>query len=524
VSVSPAGNRPAGERAETDRTLIDSSGRVRVRFAPSPTGYLHVGGARTALFNWLFARHEAGVFVLRIEDTDRTRSQPELSQAILDGLRWLGLNWDEGPYYQTDGLDRHRRDAQGLLESGAAYRCFCPPERIEAERARAAAAGGGWRYDRRCLALSADAAAGRAAAGERFAIRFRVPAGKTAWQDIVYGDIAFDNDAIEDFVVLRSDGTPVYNMAVVSDDVEHRITHVLRGEDHVSNTPKQILLYRALGRRLPRFAHVPLILGPDGRRLSKRHGATAVAEYRQQGILPEAMVNFLALLGWSPGNDEEILDLETIIARFSLDAIHRKSAVFDPQKLSWMNGQYLSRAEAVRLEPLVLRALEARAPGAHDALAQDRARLHALIDLLKVRSRSTEELADAALPFVQEHVTFDAGAVARHWKDPVRTAELLSALRTTLATAEPWEAAVLEPLVRGLAQRLGIGAGKLIHPFRVALTGAAASPGIFDVVVLLGRDRVLARLDRALEELRSMAQAAPDGPDRHPTRTLSGEG
>ena len=323
----------------------------RLRFAPSPTGYLHVGGARTALFNWLYARRHGGVFILRIEDTDRERSSDEMSAAILDGMKWLGLDWDEGPYHQADGFERHRRDAETLLRAGRAYRCFCTPEELKARREAAEAGGGAYRYDRRCLRVDADAAAQRAAAGEPHAIRFSVPDGEVFWDDAVHGETRFRNAEIDDFIIIRTDGTPVYNLAVVSDDIAMEITHVIRGDDHLSNTPRQLLLYQALGATPPMFAHVPMILGPDGRRLSKRHGATAVGEYRDRGILPHALTNFLALLGWSPGEDRELMTTEEMISLFSVERINKKSAVFDPEKLEWMTRQHimqLSTADIVK--------------------------------------------------------------------------------------------------------------------------------------------------------------------------------
>ncbi|HEY0674254.1 MAG TPA: glutamate--tRNA ligase, partial [Longimicrobiales bacterium] len=308
---------------------------MRLRFAPSPTGFLHVGGARTALFNWLLAKKHKGTFVLRIEDTDRSRSSDEMTTAILEGMKWLELMWDEGPYHQADGFDRHKADALRMLSDGKAYRCFCTQEEVEARKAAAPRESKeAFHYDRHCLLkVSAEESERRAAAGEKFAIRFKVPAGRTLWTDAVHGLTEFDNADIDDFIILRSDGTPIYNLAVVSDDIEHRITHVIRGDDHISNTPKQILIYQALGQQPPTFAHVPMILGPDGKRFSKRHGATAVGEYQDRGILPDAMVNFLALLGWAPGNDEEILTRAEMIERFSLEAINKKSAVFDTAKL-----------------------------------------------------------------------------------------------------------------------------------------------------------------------------------------------
>src|SRR5690606_17997450 len=315
---------------------------ARLRFAPSPTGFLHVGGARTALFNWLYARRYGGQFLLRIEDTDRARSTRESTAAIFEGLEWLGLDWDEEVVYQSAGLERHRADAGRLVEAGLAYRCFCTPDDLREQRAAAEAREESVKYDRRSDRLDASEVERRMANGMPFAIRFRVPEGSTEWDDLVHERIAFPNKDIEDFVILRSDATPIYNMAVVSDDIAMRITLVMRGDDHISNTPKQILLYAALGAPLPRFAHLPMFLGTDGKKLSKRHGAAAVGDYQHLGILPGAMRNFLALLGWSPGGDREVMTLDQMVELFSDDGLLKKAAIFDPKKLEWMNGQHLS--------------------------------------------------------------------------------------------------------------------------------------------------------------------------------------
>jgi len=481
---------------------MNTTNQIRVRFAPSPTGYLHVGGARTALFNWLLARRHNGVFVLRIEDTDRERSSDLMTQAILEGMTWLGLDWDEGPYFQADGLERHRADALRLLETGQAYRCFCTPEELEAKRARAQGEQLAYRYDRTCaLHVSPEESAARAAAGQPFTVRFRVPEGKTAWDDAVHGRIEFDNSDIEDFIILRSDGTPIYNLAVVSDDIEMRITHVIRGDDHISNTPKQILLYQALGAPLPTFAHVPMILGPDGKRLSKRHGATAIGEYRDQGILPEAMTNFLALLGWSPGGNEEVFTIPELIERFSLEGINKKSAIFDPKKLEWMNGQHLSRTPAEKLEPELTARIVAAGIASSDALAARRDWYLSLIDLLKTRARNLDELARHATAYLVDDVAYDEEAVRKHWKDPETVHAHLGALRQRYAVVKSWDEATLESELRSLADELGIGAGKLIHPLRVALTGLAVSPGIFEVLVAMGPELAIRRIDAALRAL-----------------------
>jgi glutamyl-tRNA synthetase len=482
------------------------SDKPRVRFAPSPTGYLHVGGARTALFNWLFARHEGGVFVLRIEDTDRERSRPELTQAILESLRWLGLDWDEGPYHQADNIERHRADVGRLLESGAAFRCFCPPERLEELREKAKAEGTAAAYDGRCRRIAPEEGERRAAQGEPCTIRFRIPEGETVWDDVVSGATRFRNGDIEDFILLRSDGTPTYNMAVVSDDIAMWITHVIRGADHISNTPKQIQIYRALGVEPPVFCHVPLILGPDGKRLSKRHGATAVGEYHNTGFLPQALDNFLALLGWSPGQDLEVMELDELISRFTLDRINRKPATFDHEKLEWLNGQYLTNSPASELAGLVQPILiEDGVPSAAEleARAHDVVWFERVIDSVKVRVRTLRDLAQRARPFFPGRLDYDAEAVAKHWKDRAAAVERLRRLRAALAEIEVWDEEDLELQLRALAEVMSTGAGKLIHPLRVALTGTAVSPGIFEVMNLMGRDLVLARIDDALNYLQS---------------------
>jgi glutamyl-tRNA synthetase len=444
------------------------------------------------------------VFVLRIEDTDRERSTDESTRTILDGMTWLGLGWDEGPTHQADGLARHRADADRLLAEGKAYRCFCTPDELAAKRE---AMGKEYRYDRACMSIPRGESDDRAAAGEPFTVRFRVPEGTTEWDDVVHGVTTFDNASLEDFVVLRSDGTPIYNMAVVSDDIDMRITHVVRGDDHIANTPKQILLYQALGAPVPVFGHLPMILGEDGRKLSKRHGATAVGDYAQMGILPEALFNFLALLGWNPGDEREVMEQDELVQAFSLERINKKAAVFDTEKLLWMNGQYLAKKSAEELLPLVAPQLvEDGLVTQADADARP-AWLLALVDALKVRSRSTLEIAPQARPLIGETVEYDEAAVAKHWKDPA-TAERLKAVRDVLGTLEPWTPEAIEPALREAAENAGMGFGKVAQPLRVALTGSAASPGIDQVLWVMGRERALARIDAALRRIGS--GAAPE--------------
>lgn len=481
----------------------------RLRFAPSPTGYLHVGGARTALFNWLLARKLGGQFLLRVEDTDKARSTDESTRAIFDGMQWLGLDWDEEVVFQGANLARHRADAQTLLDAGKVYRCFCTTEEIAERRAAAEAAGGAFSYDRRCDKLPQDEIARRVAAGTPFVLRFRVPDGDTAWDDLVHGRISFPNKDIDDFVILRSDATPIYNHAVVSDDIAMRITIVMRGDDHISNTPKQILLYQALGAPLPQFAHLPMIHGTDGKKLSKRHGATAVGDYQHKGILPQAMVNFLALLGWSPGGDfDEVMTLPQLIEAFSADGLLKKAAVFDPAKLEWMNGQHLARMPIADAAALLRGPLVAAGLSSDAWLDANEAWYHKLLELLRVRARLTDELVSQAKPYFTEDFPYEADAVAKQWKDPAAAQALLEACGETLRTLEPWDEATMEPAMRALAESKGVGAGKLLQPLRVALVGSAASPGIFEVMALLGRERTLARIARAVAHLQGMRAGA----------------
>ena len=478
---------------------------VRVRFAPSPTGYLHVGGARTALFNWLFARKHGGKFLLRIEDTDRARSTDESTRAIFDGLRWLDLDWDEDVVHQGANLERHRRDAHALLAGGAAYRCFCTAAELDARRADAEARKETFRYDRRCASLDPDDVGRRVAAGAPHTIRFRVPDGSTGWSDLVHGDITFPNRDLDDLVILRSDGTPIYNMAVVSDDIAMRISHVMRGDDHISNTPKQILLYRALGAALPVFAHFPMIHGMDGKKLSKRHGATAVGDYQHLGILPEAMCNFLALLGWSPGGDREVMTRAEMIELFSESGLLAKASIFDAKKLEWMNGQHLSAAPLGRIVAVAGPAIAAAGLATTSDLAARGEWTARLVDLLRVRARTVDDLVAQARPYFGDGVAFDDEAMTKQWKDVALTRRLLAGALATLEALEPWDPAAMEPALRGLAESEGVGAGKLMQPLRVALTGVAASPGIFDVLALLGRDRSLSRIRTAISHPRLAA-------------------
>ncbi len=431
----------------------------RVRFAPSPTGYLHVGGARTALFNWLFARRHGGVFVLRIEDTDAQRSSWDMVAGIVDGLRWLGLDWDEGPdvggphapYFQSQRLDTYRSRAQALVAEGKAYH-------------------------------------------DEGAVRFKVPPGRTSFEDLVHGPIAFDNEHIENFVILRSDGQPTYHLSVVVDDVEMEITHVVRGDDHVSNTPKQVLLYEAFGKPVPKFAHVPLILGPDKKRLSKRHGATSVMEYPRLGYLPEAMVNFLALLGWSPGGDREILSRDELVSLFALEGISGGSAVFNAEKLDWFNQQHIARLAAPELLARIEERLREAGLWRDSLVTNEAAWIEGVLDLLRPRVKKLDQLVEELRPFLLEDPGIDPAAAAKHVTAEIRSA--LDGLADELERTSPFDAAAVEAVLRATAERAGVKPAALIHATRVAVTGRAVSAGLFDVLARLGRERVVHRLRR----------------------------
>ncbi|HET9180466.1 MAG TPA: glutamate--tRNA ligase [Terriglobia bacterium] len=471
---------------------------LRVRFAPSPTGYLHVGGARTALYNWLFARRMNGVLILRIEDTDADRSKPELTTAILESLEWLGLNWDEGPFHQSDRLDRYRALAAQLQQSGHAYPCFCTPEELQAKRSLAAG-GRPWKYDGTCRKLSEPERQKRLADGVPHVLRFRVPeAGETGFDDQVFGHVTVENQEIEDFVLLRSDGQPTYHLSVVTDDIEMRITHVVRGADHLSNTPKQILVYRAVGAGLPAFAHLPLILGPDRQRLSKRHGATSVGAYRDQGILPEAMINFLALLGWTPPGGQEILSREAMVRQFELRAVSRSNAVFDPEKLAWMNSEYLRALAVDRLAPLVQ--AELKLSGINPTIPASPVAFEQTVALLQPRMRTLKDFSQGGRAFFTEEFDYAPEARKKFWKDPSLPA-LLQTLAERLEKLDPFGPEKAEQALRGLAEETGAKAGLLINATRVALTGQAVAPGLFDIMNVLGRGRTVERLRRSVKTL-----------------------
>ncbi len=474
--------------------MLDSPLTPRVRFAPSPTGYLHVGGARTALFNWLFARHTGGVFILRIEDTDFERSSEDMVQGILDGMRWLGLEWDEGPFFQSQRLPLYRATAERLRRSGHAYYCFCTKEELEQRRAAAVAAGKPPMYDRRCRAIDPVAAYERAQAGEPGALRFAVPeGGVTGFEDAVFGRVEFANAELEDFVLLRSDGVPTYHLSVVADDLDMRLTHVIRGADHISNTPKQVLQYQALGEKLPIFAHLPLILGPDKSRLSKRHGATSVLAYQDMGIVPEAFRNFLGLLGWTPGiAGKEILSSDELIELFSLGGISKSNAVFDNDKLAWFNTEWIRRYSPQELLPLIEQ--EWARAGFH--CDRTREEILGTIALLQPRARSLKDFAGAFRGYFSDGYEYDTAAVAKFLADEQSRA-LLVGLGERYEQGDEFTEASAEELLRAFAAEKGVKAGALINGSRVALTGQGVAPSLFAVMAALGKERVIKRLKAA---------------------------
>ncbi len=479
--------------------------KPRVRFAPSPTGFLHVGGARTALFNWLFARHFGGTLVLRIEDTDLERSTPEMVDGILQGLQWLGIHWDEGPYYQTQRMDLYRAAAGKLLESGAAYYCFCSKEELENRRAAAAAEGRPPRYEGTCRRIARDEAMRRKNEGEPAALRFAIPeGGSTTFQDAVFEKVEFENSELEDFVLLRSDGNPTYHLSVVADDIDLRITHIIRGADHISNTPKQVLLYQALKAPLPIFAHVPLILGPDKTRLSKRHGATSVMAYREEGIVPEAFRNFLALLGWTPPEGSpEILNDAELIRLFGLEAISRSNAVFDRGKLDWFNTEYIRAYPAERLLPLIE---EEWMRAGISAAGHDRAWLLSTIDLLKPRARSLKDFAGSFRAFFTNDFQADPAAVEKFLKD-FNLRQLLVELAQRYEILSEFTEQETERVLREFAVDKNVKAGALINGSRVALTGQGVAPSLFAVMCSLGKERTVTRM-RNVEQLVSAVSTA----------------
>jgi glutamyl-tRNA synthetase len=463
---------------------------VRVRFAPSPTGYLHIGGVRTALFNWLFARHENGTFILRIEDTDRDRSTEAAIQVILDGLKWTGLDWDEGPYRQTDRLDLYKQHAMDLLERGKAYWCVCTAEELEARRKEAQAKGEPLKYNGTCRPR------GITSPTQPAALRFHSPQeGQTVVDDLIKGQIIFDNSVLDDLIILRSNGYPTYNLSVVIDDALMNITHVIRGDDHVNNTPRQVPIFEALGYPDPKFAHMPMILGSDKSRLSKRHGATSVLAYQEMGYLPEALVNYLVRLGWSHG-DQEIFSLQEMIKLFDLKHVQKASAMFNPEKLLWLNAEYIRTSDPKRVAECLMPHL--RNKGYDDsAFSRIPGGVEALVPPLRERSQTLVEMATRAVPYLEEHITIEESASQKFLTPAI--APTINKFSQRVETASEFTKEVLEEIFQKILEEDDLKMGKLAQPLRVALTGGTVSPGIYEVMELLGKERTLNRLRTGIQ-------------------------
>ncbi|MFQ5511572.1 MAG: glutamate--tRNA ligase [Candidatus Krumholzibacteriia bacterium] len=526
-----------------------SDARIRVRFAPSPTGHLHIGGARTALFNWLYARKTGGVFVLRIEDTDAARSTEASYEAILDAMRWLGLDWDEGPqkdgscgpYLQSARQVLYHTELRKLLDGGQAYRCFCSTTELEEMRAEATQEGRSPRYDGRCHNLPADEVQSRVSKKIPHVVRLRMPVGETRIYDLIRGPITFNNDELDDFVLMRSDGKPTYNFAAAVDDAKMQISHIIRGDDHISNTPRQVIVYRALGYKVPKFAHLPMILGSDRARLSKRHGAASVQEFRRMGYLPDALVNYLALLGWSLDGKTEFFTRESLIKSFSLKRVSKNPAAFDPDKLNHIDGEHFKKLESMKRVSLVFDKLvedgvfpadfkveewlPAEASGNGQAALKTvevksssyRDELPRLAIILKVMGNRLKNLKDAPHVlsyFFKDDYPVDPEAFDEHLGDP-RTATHLGKLAEALGQMEVFDRVAIETLVRRLADELGISAAELIHPCRVALTGRSVSPDIFSVIHLLGREKCVQRLAAVATDKRASSGPRVQTPKRH---------
>ncbi|MGB3093788.1 MAG: glutamate--tRNA ligase [Candidatus Zixiibacteriota bacterium] len=471
---------------------------IRVRMAPSPSGFLHVGTARTTIYNWLFARHHKGKFILRIEDTDPSRSSREMIDAILEALTWLGLNWDEGPFYQSQRTELYQKYAQQLLESGKGYFCFCTPQELEEKRKQAIALKADWKYDRTCLKLSAAEKEEKIKNGAPKAIRLLLPEGETSFSDLVYGEPRKENKELDDLIILRSDGTPTYNFACVVDDVDMRITHVIRGNDHIANTFKQVLIYNALGLTPPKFAHIPLILGKDKAKISKRHGAVSVMEYKEQGFLREAFVNYLALLGWSPKDDREILSTDQMIELFTLEGVNPSNPIFDQEKLEWMNGEYIRASDDQRLLDLALPFLIKENLVTDETARQKREWLLKYVSLFKERCKTLKEFAQIGKYFFEFDYQYEEKTAKKHFNS-AEAAGRLSAYVDRLSALDSFEKASIEQALRSLAEEMQIKPAPLIHPVRLATSGTSTGPPLFDMLELLGRDEVVKRIKKAIE-------------------------
>jgi len=465
---------------------------VRVRFAPSPTGHLHIGGARTALFNWLYARHNKGTFILRIEDTDKTRSTEEYIRSILEGMEWLKLDWDEGPYRQTDRFDIYRTYAERLMHEGKAYLCYCLPEELEHRRQEALSQGKQPKYDGRCKNLKEPLP------DRTPVVRFSMPPeGEIVVKDLIKGEIVFDNAQLDDLIIVRSDGTPTYNFTVVVDDVDMNITHVIRGDDHLNNTPKQIHIYKALGYEVPSFAHLPMILGADKARLSKRHGATSVIAYKDTGYLQDAIVNYLVRLGWSYG-DQEIFTRDELINYFSFENVGKSAAVFNPDKLLWLNGQYIMNSKPEELSELVMPFL-IREKIIEEGQTIDKGWLSKAIATLQERSKTLAELAVSLRFYITDVIEYNQKAKEKFLNE--KSLPYLIEVFESLRGLDNFDAADIEKVFKLIVEKKNIKLGNIAQPVRVAITGKTESPGIFEVLEIVGKEKTLNRLEMAIKTI-----------------------
>ncbi|MCJ7682219.1 MAG: glutamate--tRNA ligase [Candidatus Aminicenantes bacterium] len=476
---------------------------IRVRFAPSPTGYLHIGAARTALFNWLYARKNDGRFILRIEDTDVERSSEMMSRDILEGLRWLGIDWDEGPFFQSERLDLYRKKAAELLDRGLAYRCYCSAEELQRRKSKDRNQGGDYRmYDRLCRSLSDDERKKREDENGPFAIRFAVPDEEIRYTDLIHGDISVPGGVLEDFVLLRRDGLPTYHLSVVVDDLDMEISHVIRGDDHISNTPKHVLLFRAFGEFMPKFAHLALIMGSDKKKLSKRHGVTSVLQFKKDGYFSEAVVNFLAQMSWSPGEGKEVYSLEKLKELFSIKKLSKGSPVYDPEKLKWLNGRLITEKSAEELYSPVLHLLQKEGLAMDQPDEVSRTRMKNIIDLVKVRNRTLDDFLPRMRPFLTDDFPVDKEGVEKHLRIEDLDA-FLSRLASDFENLPVFGPHDVENALRNRAEKEGIKPAVLIHALRVLCLGMTVSPDIFEVLILLGKDRTVRRMGRISDVLAS---------------------
>jgi len=485
---------------------------VRVRFAPSPTGSLHIGGARTALFNWLFAKKYNGTFILRIDDTDVARTVKGALEEILDNLKWLGFEWDEGPYFQSQRLERYREAAEELLKNDKAYRCFCTPDELEIQRKEAKAKGLDPKYNGRCRNLSTQEIIRLKKEGRKSAIRLKVPQdGTTSVDDLIRGKVTVENSTLDDFVILKSNGIPTYHLASVVDDHDFKISHIIRAEEHLSNTPKQILLFEAFGWAFPFFAHVPMILAPDRTKLSKRHGAISVSQFREEGYLPQAIVNYLALLGWSPAKAEgdEVFELKDLVSLFDLTEVNKTAAIYDVKKLAWLNGIYLRQLPLDELTELLIPYLIKAKLIERELDEATKNKVKKVASLLKERARTLKEMAEMADYFFTADWDYDPKGVKRHFKGEV-AAGLLEEAKREMASLSSFEASVIEEIYHRLAEEKGIKTAEIIHPTRLAITGKTGGPGLFEIMEVLGKDEVLSRMERAISYCRSISSAAEE--------------